>query len=115
MRKIILIGAIFAVTASATGCMDKNNKYSGIWKAECEDFWGVQIKPAGDGLYAIAFCGQSGCTNPGVWAPNSRIDGDLRYQVVSKSELRIKRNDGGFLVYNKCTSDPAWKTEPTDG
>jgi hypothetical protein len=83
--------------------------YTGFWKSECSDGFGIQIKPAEDGLYSVAFCGPGGCFEPGKWTPNTRIEGDPKYEVISPRELGIKRTDGGgFFIYLKCTSDPTW-------
>ncbi len=82
--------------------------YTGIWKGDCSDFFGVQIKPAENQLYSVSFCALHGCDKPGNWTPNTRIEGDPKYKVISPSELGIKREDEGYFFYKKCTSDPAW-------
>ena len=82
--------------------------YTGFWKGDCSDGFGVQIKPAENQLYSVSFCGPGGCFEPGEWTPNTRIEGDPKYKVISPSELGIKRKDGGFFIYKKCTSDPTW-------
>src|ERR1043166_6382523 len=98
--------AIVATTACSKHVAD----FTGIWKVNCADYFGVQIQRAG-ALYAVTFCGLSGCVAPGEWAPDSRIEGDPLYEVVSKTTLRIKRNDSGSFTYHKCSADPFWATK----
>ena len=98
--------------ACCGGCSESETTLTGIWKSRCADFWGVQIKPAGDALYAITFCGLSGCLEPGTWTPDSSIEGDPKYQVVSLTKIGIRRNDGGYFMYQKCTADPHWSSRP---
>ena len=83
--------------------------YTGFWKSNCSDDFGIQIKPAKNELYSVSFCGPSGCFKPSDWTPNTRIEGDQEYKVISPTELGIKRTDGGgYFIYQKCRSDPTW-------
>jgi hypothetical protein len=90
------------------GCADPDTRFTGIWKTNCEDAWGVQIQPAGEGLYAVTFCGVSGCLVPREWTPDTRIEGDPMYRVVSRTRIDIRRNDGGYFAYRRCSADPSW-------
>jgi len=83
--------------------------FTGIWKSRCSDYWGVQVRPAGGALYSVTFCGLSGCLKPGEWMPNTRIEGDPMYVVVSPSTIRVKRNDSGYFNYTRCDTDPSWQ------
>jgi hypothetical protein len=103
---------VFAIAAIVGGCSARDLDFTGIWKGNCEDYYGVQIRPADGGLYVVTFCGLSGCMAPGEWTPNSRILRDPVYQVVSATTLRIKRNDAGYFTYHKCSADPFWPTKP---
>jgi len=88
--------------------------YTGFWKVNCSEGFGVQIKPVGQKMYSVSFCGPGGCFEPGEWTPNTRIEGDPKYKVISSGELGIKRKDSGFFTYIKCTSDPTWSVvQPT--
>lgn len=83
--------------------------YTGFWKGDRSDNFGVQIKPAENQLYSVSFCGPCGCFKPGEWTPNTRIEGDPKYKVISPVELGIKRTDNSdFFIYKKCASDPTW-------
>jgi hypothetical protein len=83
--------------------------YSGIWKGDCSYGFGVQIKRIDGERYAVSFCGAWGCFAPGTWMPNSPIDGDPTYKVVSATEIEIRRtDDGGYFTYLKCGNDPTW-------
>lgn len=90
------------------GCADPQARFTGLWKSNCEDYWGVQIKPAGEGLYAVTFCGLAGCMAPGAWMPNTRVVGDPLYEVHGSSKIGIKRNELEHFVYYRCNADPAW-------
>lgn len=103
-----LLTVLFMATG-IWGCSDQKNKFTGIWKSNCEDYWGVQIQPVDAGLYSVGFCGLSGCLGPGEWTPNTRIENDPLYQIVSAKKLRIKRNGGGYFTYIRCDADPLWR------
>ena len=93
-----------AATASTLGA----ESFTGFWKPSCGDAFGVQIKPAGNGIYSLSFCGPGGCFAPGTWAPNSQIVGDPKYKVISPTQLGIRRNDSSeFSMYTKCSDDPS--------
>lgn len=96
-------------------CKDQANRFTGVWKADCADYWGVQIRPAGNLQYSVTFCGLAGCLPRGEWMANTAIEGDPLYQVVSDSKIGIKRDDSGYFTYTKCDSDPAWKVVRKDG
>lgn len=102
---------LLALAAGLGGCSDQKAKFTGNWKANCEDYFGVLIKPAGVGFYAVTFCGLSGCLEPGAWTADTRIEDDPMYQVVSPKEIRIRRSDGGYFTYIKCSADPFWRAE----
>lgn len=84
---------------SAYGATD----YTGFWKGNCSDGFGVQIQHVNDEQYSISFCGPGGCFEPGEWTPNTKIDGDRNYAVISSEKIQIKNH-----VYIKCTVDPTW-------
>lgn len=98
---------LLAVAACA-GCADPAS-LAGTWKVDCNDYWGVQIHPAGTGLYSVTFCGLSGCMKPGTWMADSPIVGDPRYEVVSADRIRIQRADQGHFTYVRCATNPAWE------
>ena len=87
--------------------------YTGFWKPACTDNFGVQIKKADSNCYSISFCGPGGCVDPGCWTPNSTIDGDQKYTIISPEKIGIRREDdkNAFFFYTKCTSDPTWTAE----
>lgn len=100
---------LVAVATSLSGCSEQPATFAGIWKTDCADYWGVQIVPADGGLYAVTFCGVSGCLPPGDWTPNTRIEGDPMYQIVSATTIRIRRTDSGYFTYFRCRTDPVWQ------
>lgn len=84
--------------------------YTGFWKGNCTDGFGVQIKPVENQMYSLSFCGPGGCLAPGEWTPNTRIEGDQNYKVISpeKIAIRLKDDKHEYFPYIKCTSDPTW-------
>lgn len=103
---------MLAAIVSVTACTQREASYTGVWKGDCSDFWGVLIRPAGEGVYAVTFCGRSSCMKAGEWTPDTRIENDPMYQVVSATELRIKRKDGGYFTYVQCSAEPFWPIKP---
>jgi len=97
--RLLLIALLFAVCpiAHAQGKHD----YSGVWKKNCQDEMGLQIKPL-RGQYAVLFCKNDICSEPGAYRPNTRIDGDPLYEVLSATAMKVRYPDGGFSVYKKC-------------
>jgi hypothetical protein len=99
---IILLGAV-----SVSWCAD----YSGSWKRDCSDSYGLQINSVENEMYSFSLCGGGGrtCTEPGWWTPNTRIKGDPKYKIISPVEIYIKLDDGGYRSYRKCSNDLVWK------
>lgn len=102
----LLISIALLILPFESWCAD----YTGFWKTDCKDGFGVQIKPAGNQMYSVSFCGPGGCFEPGEWTLNTRIDGDPNYRVISPEKIGIRRKDGksAYFTYVKCTSDPTW-------
>src|SRR5437867_1972784 len=96
-------------------CAGDTTDYTGIWKGNCSDGFGIQIRSAENGLYSVSFCGPGGCFEPGQWTSNTTLEGDPTYKIVSPTELRMKRPGGHYETFVKCTSDPSWVVEkPAD-
>jgi hypothetical protein len=91
-----------AITTGVTGA-DKVD-YSGSWKANCEDPVGLLIRPLRNGLYSISFCKSTVCS-PGTYRPDTRIDNDTHYEVMSPTRIRVKHPEGGHTAYVKCSSE----------
>lgn len=91
---------------SAPGSPDPAVDFTGFWKESCEQNFGLQIQHVGaNGMYSISFCGPGGCFEPGTYRPNSYINQDRSYQVVSRDEIKV-RGAGGWSSYRKCASQP---------
>lgn len=88
------------------GTRDENRNFTGFWKQDCAEGFGLQIKPNGDdGKYSIVFCGPGGCGDPA----DSRatfITGDPHYEVVSEDEIVTIGSSGDRSTYHRCTRDP---------
>lgn len=96
---------ILAMLALSTSVQSQSVDYSGFWKANCGQPFGLQLKPAGGALYSVSFCGPGGCFEPGTYRPNTPLVGDPDYEMVSSTEMLVKLRDGGSQRYVKCTND----------
>lgn len=92
-----------AIAAQVFGAQDKVD-YSGYWKANCEDPVGLVIRPLRNGLYSISFCKSTVCS-PGAYRPDTRIEKDARYDVLSPTKIRLNHPEGGHTTYVKCSSE----------
>jgi hypothetical protein len=97
-RVAVLLVLATAFPVSGVG---QPTTFTGFWKVQCTDAFGVQIQPVSERLWSVSFCGVGGCFGPGQWAPNTTIAGDPNYKIIDQRtiEFRGKR-------YTKCTSDP---------
>jgi hypothetical protein len=91
---------LFAVCPVALA--DGKGDYSGVWKKNCEDEMGLHLKPLKDRQYAVLFCKTGFCSEPGSYRPNTRIEQDPLYEVLSPTTIKVRYPDGGFSVYRKC-------------
>ena len=92
--------------ATNPGVRDPSRNFTGLWKPGCGDEAALQIKPVGDaGMYSVSLCTTSGCFEPGTYRPNSFINGDPHYKVVSDMEIQVE-GPNGFVTYQKCSSNP---------
>jgi hypothetical protein len=101
-----LLACMLATASLACNAQGKVD-YTGFWKKNCEDPFGLQIKPQRGGLYAIAFCKGNGCSAPGAYRPDTRIEHDPLYEVLAPTRLKVRDTDGGFSTYVKCSNDTA--------
>jgi hypothetical protein len=92
-----------AIAMPVFGAADKVD-YSGAWKTNCEDPMGLLIKPLRNGLYSISFCKSTVCS-PGAYRPDTRIENDPRYEVLSPTRIRLKHPEGGHTAYVKCSGE----------
>src|SRR4051794_28361892 len=76
--------------------------YSGLWKKNCDDEIGLEIRPLPNRQYAVLFCKTDLCSRPGAYRPNTRIDGDPLYEVINATTIKVRYSDGGFSVFRKC-------------
>jgi hypothetical protein len=95
----------FATTTTTLASTPAGSGYSGFWKTDCNNSFGLQIVRTKANLYSVSFCGPGGCAAPGTYLPNTSIDEDPMYEVISKSEIRLKLKGGGSVTHFKCTSN----------
>jgi hypothetical protein len=85
---------------------NKPADFTGFWKTNCTDAFGIQIKKQTGSLFSVSFCGPGGCFAPGQWMPNSPIVGDPKYRVLSPTTIEIGHGEGqGWTRYTRCTTD----------
>ena len=88
------------------GAPDASKNFTGMWKRDCAQEAGLQIKRYGDqGMYSVSYCSRDACWEPGTFRPNTFISGDVHYKVVSDVEMQMEE-PGGFVTYQKCSSSP---------
>ena len=101
----VAFGISALVIAGLAPAAAKGPDYAGFWKRNCEDQFGVQIRPVREGLYAVSFCNHDGCSAPGAYRPNTRIENDAMYEVLSATRIKVRHQEGGYSLYVKCTAD----------
>src|SRR5262245_4772439 len=83
--------------------------YTGFWKGNCTDPFGLSIKPAADKKYSISFCrAPRGC---GPSKPDTTIDGDPEYRVIDAETLEMRTSETEWMRFRKCTADTNPKLE----
>ena len=105
--KITFVATILVLTNSlALGAPKNEYDFTGFWKSDCNNPYGVQIRPFKDGLYTIDFCGPGGgCDEPQEERHATPILGDPSYEVISETEIHEKINGKVYSKIYKCTSD----------
>ena len=84
---------------------DPSKNFTGFWKEDCDQAFGLQIMPYGtDGKYSIVFCGPGGCGAPDSEGRITFITKDRHYEVISESEIKERSGDG-WQAYHRCTKD----------
>jgi len=88
------------------GELDPSKNFTGFWKENCDEAFGLQIMPYGkDGKYSVTFCGPGGCGTAGEDGKNTFITKDPDYEVVSEDEIKIRNANDGWDTYYRCTRD----------
>src|SRR3954454_12545325 len=90
-----------AIAGLALGAA-KGPDYAGSWKMNCEDEFGLQISPSREGWYSISFCKSGTCSPPGAYRPDTRIEKDRLYDVLSLTRIKVRHQDGSYNTYVKC-------------
>jgi hypothetical protein len=84
---------------------DPSKNFTGFWKEDCDQAFGLQIMPYGkDGKYSVEFCGPGGCGQPDSEGRITFITKDRNYEVISENEIKELSGDG-WHVYRRCTRD----------
>ena len=102
--KRAFIGVLLTLAPLALHAQGKVD-FTGFWKKNCEDPFGLQIKAQRGGLYAIAFCKADYCSEPGKYRPDTSIDHDPMYEALGPAKLKVRDPEGSFSTYIKCTSN----------
>lgn len=101
-QTVILV--LMALSVSTVGACRKPVDFTGFWKANCTDAFGVQVKKQAGNLFSVSFCGPGGCFAPGEWKPNTPIVGDPSYRVINATTIEIGHGEN-WTRYTKCTTD----------
>lgn len=84
---------------------DASKDFTGFWKTNCADAFGLQIKHYGkEGKYSIVFCGPGGCGDPENEGRETFISKDPHFQVISEDEVK-EQTSSGWETYYRCTKD----------
>src|ERR1019366_850632 len=94
-----LAAIAFLVPGIAVAVVD----YTGFWKENCTDPYGLQIKHY-ENRYTVTFCGPGGCGTPDSNLATA-IEGDKGYVVLSPETIKIIYSEGYTPIYTKCTSE----------
>jgi hypothetical protein len=87
------------------GEADPSKNFTGFWKKNCKQAFGLQIMPYGtDGKYSVTFCGPGGCGEQGKDGRNTFITKDPDYKVINESEIKV-RGAEDWDTYYRCTKD----------
>lgn len=97
---------VFAILL-ASGVRAWSADFSGFWKENCAEPFGLQIAPYQNGKYTVTFCGPgdphcNAMPDPSTATP---IEGDRQYEILGPDKLRIKYSESYAPVYFKCTSE----------
>ena len=107
MRTLIVL---VIVLWSGSALSAEPGAFTGFWKTQCKDAFGLQIKPFGEaGKYSVSFCGPGGCFEPGTYRSLTAIENDSEYEVISRDHIKVVGRGGSRTDYYKCSKD----TDPT--
>ena len=105
MKRSALL-AVTVLTLYASSALPAKENFTGFWKENCDDPYGLQIKPYRDDTYTVTFCGPGDphCNGAPDPATATTIEGDKQYDVLSPDKVRIN-SEGYSPTYTKCTTD----------
>jgi len=98
------IGFVLICSLAFVSCSDSTTDFTGFWKGDCTDAFGIQIKPHSGKDYSVSFCGPGGCFEPGAWKPNTPIEGDPAYRVIDAKTIEIMQGER-WQRFTKCMTD----------
>jgi hypothetical protein len=104
MKSRYISFALSALCFFLVAACNKPAEFTGLWKVNCTDAFGVQIKKQAPNLFSVSFCGPGGCFAPGEWLPNTPIVGDPKYRVLNPTTIEIG-HEQGWTRYTRCTTD----------
>ena len=78
-----------------------DHPFTGLWRRDCDNNFGLAVQPAGPSAYSISFCGPGGCFEPGTYRLNSPIEGDPQYRIVDSDTIEVSTTSG-FQTYHRC-------------
>lgn len=104
MKRRRMVFAFLALYLCQAAACARPTDFTGFWKGNCSDAFGVQIKKQPGNLFSVTFCGPGGCIAPGEWMPNTSIVGDSKYRIINATTLEIQKVQR-WDRYTRCTTD----------
>ncbi len=104
MKSRYISFALSALCFFLVAACNKPADFTGFWKTNCTDAFGIQVKKQTGNLFSVSFCGPGGCSAPGEWMPNTPIVTDPKYRMLSATTLEIQYGEG-WHRFTKCTTD----------
>ena len=101
MKRILYV---FTAILLITSQVNADEGFTGFWKGDCSEAFGLQIMPVSETKYSVSFCGPGGCFEPGTYRPNTTINNDELYKVIDSSHIKVWGRDG-WSDYYKCESN----------
>lgn len=98
---------LFICCFALTGRAD-DFSLTGFWKENCNEPYGLQIKPYKAHLYTIEFCGPGDpyCRQEPDPTTATPIIGDKDYTLLAPDRLQVNYTEQYQPVYIRCSQDP---------
>src|SRR5260221_13114320 len=93
MKSRYISFALSALCFFLVAACNKPANFTGFWKTNFTDAFGIQIKKQTGNLFSLSFCGPGGCSAPGKWRPNIPLVTYPKYRIVKATAQEILSGD----------------------